>query len=408
MTADKKLKLILEIDQKLNRTQDIEFLLDQVLYEARKAVNADAGSIYTVKDSSLVIRSAQNETLDKNQSENQRPKYLNISLEINDKTISGYVANRGVIVNIQDMYNIPANAPYSFSSRFDKDTGYYTKSSICFPLITNQNEILGVLQLINAKDEKTQETIAFHKNDESFLSHYAAVATIALQRAKMTRAMLMRMINMASLRDPKETGPHVNRVATFAVEIYKVWARHRDFSLDDILHNCDNLRMAAMLHDVGKVGVSDTILKKPARFTVEEFRVMQAHTIIGAELFRNKESRLDIVARDIVLRHHENWDGTGYPGWVDENTWRPLALDKNGKNKGLKKEEIPLEARIVSLCDVFDALSSARVYKNSWSKEDVITEIKNCSSTKFDPEVVDIFFEIYPIIEQIQEHYKDK
>ena len=408
MTIHQKLNLILEIDQKLNQIQDIELLLGQILYEARKAVNADAGSIYTVENNRLCIRSAQNDTLDKNKPENGRSNYLNITLDINDRTISGYVAGQGKMVNIKDMYNIDPSAPYSFSSRFDEATGYHTQSSISFPLITNQNEVLGVLQLLNALDKEKQKVISFRKNDEAFLGHYAAVATIALQRAKMTRAILMRMIRMASLRDPKETGAHVNRVGTFAVELYRVWAKRRSMDSTEIMRYCDNLRMAAMLHDVGKVGISDTILKKPARFTIEEFRVMQAHTIIGAELFRGKESNLDVVARNIALRHHENWDGSGYPGHVDENTWEPLARDENGKNRGLRGEEIPIEARIVALCDVFDALSSVRVYKDSWSKEDVAKEIENSKGTKFDPELVEIFFEIYPIIEQIQNHYKDE
>ncbi|WGK68141.1 HD domain-containing protein [Candidatus Haliotispira prima] len=409
MTIDKKLDLILEIDQKLNQTQDVELLLDQILYEARMAVRADAGSIYTVENNRLCIRSAQNDTLDKDKPENERSKYLSITLDIDDSTISGYAASHGEMINISDMYKIDNSAPYQFSSRFDEETGYHTKSSISFPLITNQNEVLGVLQLLNAQDgdEGREEVIAFRKEDEAFLGHYAAVATVALQRAKMTRAILMRMIRTASLRDPKETGAHVNRVGTFAVEVYKSWAKRRNLGLTETMRYCDNLRMAAMLHDVGKVGISDVILKKPARLTEEEFRVMQGHTVIGAELFRNKESELDAVARNIALRHHENWDGSGYPGYVDEDTWEPLALDENGKNQGLKGEEIPIEARIVALCDVFDALSSVRVYKDSWSKEEVREELQNSKGSKFDPELVEIFLEIYPIIEQIQNHYKD-
>ncbi|MEM9424506.1 MAG: HD domain-containing phosphohydrolase [Spirochaetota bacterium] len=409
MTVNEKLNLILEIDQKLNQIQDVDLLLEQILIEARKSVNADAGSIYTVeKDNRLCIRRAQNDTLAKQQSESGRPKYLNISVEINDSTISGYVAGHGKMVNIEDMYNIDPSAPYHFSSRFDKETGYHTQSSISFPLITNQKEILGVLQLLNATDPHSGAVIPFRQEDEAFLGHYAGIATVALQRAKMTRAILMRMIRMASLRDPKETGAHVNRVGTFAVELYKAWAARRSLDAAETMRYCDNLRIAAMLHDVGKVGVSDMILKKPGRFTTEEFRVMQSHTTIGAKLFQGKESPLDILAQNIALRHHENWDGSGYPGHVDEETWEPLAPDENGKNRGLAGEEIPIEARIVALCDVFDALSSVRVYKDSWSKEDVIKEIQSAKGSKFDPEIVEIFFEIFPIIEQIQNHYRDE
>ena len=119
---------------------------------------------------------------------------------------------------------------------------------------------------------------------------------------------------------------------------------------------------------------------------------MQSHAVIGADLFQNLESELDLMARNIALRHHENWDGSGYPGHIDEQSWEPIALDKHGKNAGLCGEDIPIEARIVALCDVFDALSSVRVYKDSWSKEDVIEEIKRLKGSKFDPELVEIFF----------------
>ena len=156
--------------------------------------------------------------------------------------------------------------PISLAAALDEESGYYTKSSIAFPLVTNQNEILGVLQLINAKNEESGAIVPFDSEDEVFLSHYAMVATVALQRARMTRAMLMRMIRIASLRDPKETGSHVNRVGAFAVEIYKAWAERRNLDSGKILRYCDNLRMAAMLHDVGKVGISDTILKKTCAF----------------------------------------------------------------------------------------------------------------------------------------------
>lgn len=164
--------------------------------------------------------------------------------------------------------------------------------------------------------------------------------------------------------------------------------------------------MAAMLHDVGKVGISDLILKKPGRFNDDEYEIMKSHTYVGARLFADEESDLDSLARDIAISHHENWDGSGYPGSINWADTKPDVIIPAGV--GLKGEEIPLYARIVALADVFDALSSRRVYKKAWTEDDVLNEIKICAGSKFDPELVDIFFEVLPILKQIQRKYPDQ
>lgn len=389
---------ILQIDQDLNRIQDLDILLERTLYYAREAVSADAGSIYIKDGDELEIRHSQNDTLQKKLAPGKKLIYSIFRIPINEKSISGFVADRGTHLNIPDMYNISDSCPYSFNTHYDNISGYKTVSSLTFPLKTNQGELLGVLQLLNAKG-KNGKIVPFLKKDEPFVMHFASSATVALQRARMTRTLLLRMIQMAEMRDPKETGAHVNRVGSIACEIYEARAVKKKFPKDRIEKEKDILRMAAMLHDVGKVGISDIILKKPGRFTNEEYITMQSHTTIGAQLFDNAESDLDMIAREIALYHHENWDGTGYPGKfcnVDSET-----------TEGLKGEEIPLFARIVAVADVFDALSSKRVYKDAWTSEDVLEEIRRCRGTKFDPELVDIFFEIIPILRHIQEKYPD-
>jgi len=169
----------------------------------------------------------------------------------------------------------------------------------------------------------------------------------------------------------------------------------------------DTLKIAAMLHDVGKVAISDVILKKPARFTPEEYLIMQHHTLYGASLFEDPQSQEDNIARDIALTHHENWDGTGYPGWVDPATALPIKTDENGKTLGRKGEEIPLWGRIVAIADVYDALCSKRVYKEPWTEDQVLDEMRQLAGSKFDPELIDIFFEILPSIKHMQNLYPE-
>ena len=120
---------------------------------------------------------------------------------------------------------------------------------LAIPLKTNTGDILGVIQIINKLDDNGN-VVAFDREDQMLVMHFAANATVALQRAQMTRAILLRMIRMAELRDPKETGPHVNRVAGYSVEIYERWAKNNKLDRKEIDRTRDNLRMAAMLHEL--------------------------------------------------------------------------------------------------------------------------------------------------------------
>jgi HD-GYP domain-containing protein (c-di-GMP phosphodiesterase class II) len=406
---------ILRVDSELNQIQDVDLLLERILKEAREVAHADAGSIY-VKESELaageyidrlVIKYAQNDTQQKKLPPGQKLLYSKISLPINKSTISGYCALTGKLVNVPDVYHIPPDAPYSFNPTLDQLSNYRTTSILAIPLITADNRLLGVIQMINSLD-KSGRSIPFSRNDEFLITHFAANVTVALQRAYVTRAMILRMIRMSELRDPKETGTHVNRVAGYAVEIYEGWARRHEVPAVQREKFRDTLKISAMLHDVGKVAISDVILKKPGRFTQEEYLVMQHHTIYGAGLFDDLHSELDSVCRDIALTHHENWNGTGYPGWVDPVTMKPLKADSEGNPLGKKEEEIPFPGRIVALADVYDALCSRRVYKDPWTEDQVLSEIRSMRETKFDPELTDIFFEVLPNIQQIQDLYPEQ
>ncbi|MDR1211301.1 MAG: HD domain-containing protein [Spirochaetaceae bacterium] len=409
-------KSIIQLDSELQGIQDLDLLLERILQEARKVVHADAGSIYvkeTIKGKTnepadmLVIRYSQNDTLSAGLPPGQKLIYSVFSVPISEQSISGYCALSQKLVNVPDVYKISPEMPYSFATSYDKISGYKTTSTLTVPLKTAENRVLGVIQIINSKSKKGR-TVPFSSNDEFLITHFAANATVALQRAQMTRVIILRMIKMSELRDPKETGTHVNRVAGYAVEIYDRWASHHGLPDAEREKFRDTLKIAAMLHDVGKVAISDVILKKPGKFSEDEYKIMQHHTIFGAQLFVDPQSPLDTIASDIALTHHENWDGSGYPGWIDPVSGQVLKADRFGKPLGKKKEEIPMAGRIVAIADVFDALCSRRVYKEPWDEAQVLAEIKNLSGIKFDPELVDIFFEILPNIKQIQSLYPEQ
>jgi len=397
---------IIQIDSELNKIQDSDLLLERILLEARRVVGAEAGTIYVKDGDKLNFKYSQNALQERSLPPGQKLPYSAFSLQINEKTISGYVAMTGELLNIPDVYKIPEGSPYGYNTYYDEKTHYKSTSMLTIPLKTSAGGLLGVIQVINAKDD-AGNTIAFSREDEILVTHFAANATVALQRAFMTKAMILRMIKMAELRDPKETGAHVNRVAGYAIEIYDRWAFKRAVPEKERERYKDTLKLAAMLHDVGKVAISDLILKKPARFTPDEYKVMQAHAYFGSLLFIDSQSELDRVASDIASTHHENWDGTGYPSTIAEWPDETIGAIARRSPRNLAGERIPLGGRIVAVADVFDALVSRRVYKEAWDEKAVYEEIRKLSGTKFDPEVVEAFFEVQANIEAIRARYPD-
>ena len=408
LTESEKLDTLTQLVFELNRVKDLDILMEHILSQARRFVNADAGSIYIAEDHTLQFTYTQNDTLQKRLHRGEKLIYSTFTLPINENSLAGYVAVTGRPLNLPDVYDIDPSKPYQFGKDYDDASNYKSQSVLTIPLKSSNENLLGVLQIINAQDHEDR-VVPFNPNDEKMMTHFASIAAVALERAQMTRAIILRMIRMAELRDPKETGAHVNRVGGIAVELYENWAIRRNLPQKEIDKNRDTLRMAAMLHDVGKVAISDLILKKPGRFNQDEFEIMKQHTVLGAQLFSGRQSDFDDAASQVALSHHERWDGRGYPGHVDVNTGNPVPefTDEGGMAKGKKGEEIPLFGRIVALADVYDALSSQRIYKEAWKESDVLAAIEKEAGHHFDPELVDIFFSSIDMIRSIQNRYVD-
>lgn len=177
----------------------------------------------------------------------------------------------------------------------------------------------------------------------------------------------------------KSTGEHIKRVA----EYMEVLGKASGF--DDEYTN--KLATAAMMHDIGKLMISEEILDKPARLTDEEFSIMKSHVLYGDALLENCPGEIMQMARTIAREHHERWDGTGY--------------------LGMKGEEIAYISRMMAVCDVFDALTSARYYKKSWTVEETYNEIVSLSGKHFDPAVIQLFKENFDDFKKIAEKQVD-
>lgn len=401
ISPEEAVLFILKTTDEVNQLKDVDTILDKILYESRRFANADAGSIFLVEGNDLIFSYVQNDTLFK-KAEANAALYQNFAVPISDQSIVGYVAKSRQSLAIDDAYELAPTLPYSFNKSFDLKSGYRTTSMLTIPLIAQESRLVGVLQLINARDERGKVE-PFSNEAKTYIPLFCNNASVAIERGKMNRELILRMMQMAELRDPSETGAHVQRVGSFCAEIYGTWASRRGHTTKEIKRVRDNIRLASMLHDVGKVGIPDAILKKPGKLDSEEFAVIKMHTVFGARLFNNLTSELDRMSMEIALRHHEKWDAPGYPGNITPSIWDP----KPKMGAPINGEAIPLAARICAVADVYDALTSTRSYKEPFPDEKCLAILDEGAGTHFDPEIVEIFNEIFDVIKAIQGKYKE-
>ncbi len=359
----------------LARVQDLDILLAHILAESVALAESAFGAVFLVENDTLRVAEIFGDAQD-----TVRVIPLDARTIVGESVLSGRVVRRkrgecgALALGTEGIFGSEAH------------------SGLFVPITRTGDRVLGCIALIEGKSGDEVDGSGFDDADERLVTHFASLASVAIERALLVRSMIMRMIAMAELRDPTETAGHVGRVADLSVMLHGYWSAlhssnagtpassdsaapprsaHSDAPRKS-MRAVDILRIGALLHDVGKVGISDAILKKPGKLDDDEFAHMKRHAQIGADLFAGMRTDFDECAAEVALCHHEKWNGTGYP-------------------RSLAAEEIPLFARIVAVADVFDALSSKRAYKEAWTREQISELFRRESGQHFDPELVTIF-----------------
>lgn len=355
--------LLARFGRRIATETHIDSLLTIIAEEVRHILSADRCSVFIVDN-------------------DKRELWTKVALGVGEKVlripigqgVAGFVARTGSAVNIRDAYR-----DTRFTQDFDRITGYQTKSVLAVPLKDRTGKPLGVFEVLNKAKG------SFNEEDEGFLRILATIAASAIENARLYENLrkshletIYRMAMVAEYRDQQDTASHLRRISKYTAMLAAQLGQSFEF--------VEELRYASPLHDIGKVAIPDSILLKPGKLTPDEYEEMKKHPVYGGRMLENAESHLLQLARNVALYHHEHWDGTGYPD-------------------GLKGEDIPIEARIVAVVDVFDALTTRRVYKGAWSFKDTCAYMREQSGRLFDPGIIKAF---NACISQIEELMADE
>jgi len=356
---EKPLTALLNVARTLAAETSLEHLLKTVAEEIKKVLDADRCTVFLLDklNNELVSKIA----LGMGTQELRFPA---------DKGLAGYVAQNGEVVNIKDAYS-----DARFNQDVDKETGYKTNTVLCMPIWNMKHEILGVFQVLN-KNEGT-----FTKEDEEVLIAIGSSAGIAIENARLFESQ-QTMINqqkelfknfvdtLAASIDARDkiTAGHSNRVRMYSELICDV-LNTDEKTRANIIH-------AAVLHDIGKIGIRDSVLQKDGKLTDDEYLHIQEHVKITFDILNRVyiSDEFKEVA-NIASSHHEKYDGTGY-------------------FRKLKGNEIPFGGRVLAVSDVFDAITSKRHYRDKMPIQNALDIIKSGAWKHFDGDIVDAFFSI--------------
>ncbi len=361
-SAEYQLNVLLDFGKVINKTKTLNSVLESMADFAREILEADRCSIF--------VYDQANDELWSKVAHNIEP--LRITAR---KGVAGYAALSKETQIVVDAYN-----DYRFNPEVDKATGYLTQTILAVPLLDNQDNTIGVFQVLNKK-----HSIFTNLDAEMLLliSNYAASAienAILHDKIRSTQAKIIHKLASAAEFKDQETSKHTKRVGLYSALL----GSNCGLSEAEI----HKLELTAAMHDAGKIGIPDNIVLKPGKLNHEEFAIMQSHTSIGYNLLFDADDSYLQTAALISYEHHEKYNGTGYP---------------NGK----KAEEISIYGRIVAIADVFDALVSERPYKHAWSFEEALAYLQSERGQHFDPKLIDIFMTHTEAIRTIYQELKD-
>ncbi|OGJ90915.1 MAG: hypothetical protein A2268_09740 [Candidatus Raymondbacteria bacterium RifOxyA12_full_50_37] len=292
----------------------------------------------------------------------------------------------------------------SLEIKFRNEQGefWWGRMSCKFIDATTGTRIQGTL--IDITEKKKFEEILTNYNE----TLQQEISKRTKERDEIQRVSILGLSKITEYRDP-ETGNHVLRMAHYSKIIARILTHHPKYKgyITDLY--VDEIFISAPLHDIGKVGIEDKILKKPGKLTNEEFEIMKFHTIYGGDTLKDIERQLSFqsfltLGKEIAYNHHQKWDGTGYPNYSPERL-PTLGIDGH---KALSGEEIPLSARIVALADVYDALTSKRCYRKDAMSHEMAKElILNEAGKHFDPDIIDAFISSEKQFIEILSRFKD-
>ena len=354
--------------------------------EAQGIMSCDGASIFLVENNKLIFKAMRSGTYFKMWGEEKtRAIFKTFEMPLTKNSIAGYVALTATALNISDVSRIPAGEQYRYDHTLDERYGYKTVSLLVMPIKNKQNEVVGVLEMINAVENG--KVTQFSSVDTEIAESFSSQAGVAIQNTSLTEQLreanydtIFRLSVAAEYKD-KETSNHIKRVSFYA----RLIADRLRYCSED----CKLIFWAAPMHDIGKLGIPDAILQKPGPLSPEERKKIEKHCVIGAKVLKDSKVPVILKSKVVALTHHEKYDGTGYP-------------------LKLKGNEIPVEGRLVAIADVFDALTSKRVYKAQLPEDQALKIMKEGRGTHFDPEMLDCFFDSIDDVSEIRSRYEDK